>query len=88
MRAWALLACTALILIGVPLLGLWLASKPVASYLELPPRPIRVEQPDFSWPVFTLMLIFVIVAVTPFVRRLLAAARSPHGRPGSAAHPA
>ena len=80
MRAWALLACTALILIGAPLLGLWLASKPVASYLELPPRPIRVEQPDFSWPVFTLMLIFVIVAVTPFVRRLLAAARSPHAR--------
>lgn len=80
MRAWALLACTGLILIGAPLVGLWLASKPVASYLELPPRPIRVEQPDFSWPVFTLMLIFVIVAVTPFVRRLLAAPRSPHAR--------
>jgi hypothetical protein len=73
MRAWALFACTAFILIGGPLLGVWLAGKPVAAYLEFPPRPVAIQQPFFSWTAFATMLVFIVVTVAPFAVRFLRA---------------
>lgn len=77
MRLWALFSCAALVLLAGPLLGIWLAGKPLSPYLELPPRPASIPAPGFSWPVFGLMLAFVATAVTPFVWRFLNAPHSP-----------
>lgn len=82
MRPWAIVCCSALILLGGPLAGVWLAGKPVAPYLELPPRPPSVEVPGFSWPVFVAMVVFVVAAVAPFVLRFMHASSSDNpGRP-------
>lgn len=35
--------------LGLPLLGVWLAGLPIERYLEFPPRTVYVEQPGFSW---------------------------------------
>jgi hypothetical protein len=78
MRLWALFSCSAVVLLAGPLLGVWLAGKPLSPYLELPPRPAPIPAPGFSWPVFGLMLAFVAAAVTPFVWRFLNAPRSPN----------
>ncbi|RMG30289.1 MAG: hypothetical protein D6721_04195 [Gammaproteobacteria bacterium] len=40
------------LLLGTPLLGIWLAGKPVAAYLAFPPRTGQVGHASFSWNVF------------------------------------
>lgn len=81
MRPWAIVCCSALILLGGPLIGVWLAGKPIRPYLDLPPRPVSVAVASLSWPVFLLMLAFIVVAVTPLVWRLLKAPRSTRPTP-------
>ena len=76
MKPWALFLFAAVVLLGGPILGAWLAGKPIRPYLELPPRPVVLDVPGFSWPVFGVMLAFVAVSVTPFAWRFLHAARS------------
>ncbi len=41
-----------LLLLGLPLAGVWLAGKPLAPYLDFPPRTVHVDHAPFSWPVF------------------------------------
>jgi hypothetical protein len=67
----ALVAAAAVLLVGAPLLGVWLAGEPVASYLEFPPRPRRGEVPGFAWMAFWLLVALVAVALMPFVQRML-----------------
>jgi hypothetical protein len=73
MKLWALFSCAALVLLGGPILGVWLAGKPLGPYLELPPRPLSVEAPAFSWAAFTFMLAFIVGVITPFAWRFLSA---------------
>jgi hypothetical protein len=73
------------LLIGLPLLGVWLASGSLAPYLEMPPRTDFVEHAPFSWPVFVGLAAFTVAVLGPFVVRFLLARRnpalSPHSRP-------
>jgi hypothetical protein len=69
-------ALTVLLLIGLPLLGVIVAGKPLAQYQEFPPVTRYVEHASFSWPVFILlaMVIFAVTGVLAF--RFFGAAES------------
>jgi hypothetical protein len=56
-----------LMLIGLPLLGVWRAGKDVSSYLEFPPVTRYVQHAPFSWVFFFSVAIFVFVMVFPFL---------------------
>lgn len=56
-------------LIGLPLLGVWLAGKNVSSYLEFPPVTRYVRHGPFSWVFFFSIAIFVFLMVYPFIRQ-------------------
>ena len=47
------------LLIGLPLLGVFLAGKPIHRYLEFPPVTQYVEHAPFSWGVFLSLSLFV-----------------------------
>lgn len=71
LRALLLLAVTAGLLLLPPLLGVWLSGQDVTDYLIFPPHPEIYEQPGFSWPVFLLIAVVVLLSVMPFLYRLL-----------------
>lgn len=59
-----------LLLLGLPVVGILLAGKPLALYLEFPPRTRYVDHEPFSWPVFVALAIFIVGFVSPFVARI------------------
>lgn len=66
----AVIACLA------PLLGAYLAGRPLAPYLAFPPMPPPVAQaPAFSWAVFAGLALFVIVVMAAPVWRLVEVGR-------------
>jgi hypothetical protein len=56
----------AILLIGMPLLGILLSGAPIAPYLEMPPRTNFVEHAPFSWPVFCLLALCLIALLKTF----------------------
>lgn len=79
-----LVMVTALILVGAPLAGVWLAGQPLDPYLELPPRPGRAAVAGFSRAAFWALAILVLTAVAPLVWRFLTAPPATH--PATARH--
>ncbi|TLY15779.1 MAG: hypothetical protein E6K69_05470 [Nitrospirae bacterium] len=61
----------ALLLVGLPLLGVFLAGAPLARYLEFPPVTRYVKHAPFSWPFFIGTAVFIIGAVGPLLIRVL-----------------
>jgi len=61
------------LLVGLPMLGVAVAGKPVAQYLEFPPVTRYVEHAPFSWAAFIGLALFVLVMVSPFLIRILTA---------------
>ncbi|MGQ9663344.1 MAG: hypothetical protein ACUVWX_13550, partial [Kiritimatiellia bacterium] len=59
-----------ILLIGLPHAGVSIRGKPVPQYLEFPPLTRYVERVPFSWPVFALLALLILVVVRPFVRRI------------------
>lgn len=59
----------AAMVLGLPLLGVWVAGKPVARYLEFPPTTRYVEHAPFSLPLFLLGTLLVLVPLAPFILR-------------------
>ena len=57
----------ALILIGFPLGGVFLAGLPVSRYLEFPPLSQYVSHAPFSWPVFSAYFIFIFAVTIPLI---------------------
>ena len=45
-----MIGCAALL--GLPLLGVWLAGLPMARYAEFPPGDLVIQHAPFSWPVW------------------------------------
>lgn len=62
-----------LLLVGLPLLGVAVAGKPVAQYLEFPPVTRYVDHAPFSWAWFIGTAVFVLTVVSPFLIRILTA---------------
>ena len=67
--AWALLG--AAILLGLPLLGVWLMGRDPLDYAEFPPLTRYVEHAAFSWLAFMLMAAGILAVVLPFVIRII-----------------
>ncbi|MBM4143700.1 MAG: hypothetical protein FJ225_08950 [Lentisphaerae bacterium] len=66
-----LLLCAPLLL-GLPLLGVWLSGGDPAVYAEFPPVTHRLAHAAFAWPVFWGMALLVAGAVVPFAWRVAA----------------
>ncbi len=66
-RTAAIVALAAPLLLGLPLVGVHLAGRTLADYLEFPPLTRYVEHAAFAWPAFISMALFITVCVTPFV---------------------
>lgn len=56
----------ALLLIGLPLVGVLVSGKPVADYLEFPPITRYVSHAPFSWPVFICLACLILCVVLSF----------------------
>lgn len=55
------------VLLGLPLLGVAIADKPIDAYLEFPPLTHFVEHAPFSWIGFALMSACIAACVLPFI---------------------
>jgi len=62
-----------ILLVALPLTGVWLAGEPLSPYLHFPPQTTFVPHAPFSWVVFTLLALFVAAVISPFAFRLLSA---------------
>ncbi len=58
-------------LLLLPLVGIIVGRKPIRDYVQFPPLTRYVEHAGFSWPVFIGLLVFVLVAVVPFLVRVI-----------------
>jgi hypothetical protein len=56
-------------LVGLPLLGIFLSGKPLCRYFELPPRTLYVGHAPFSWWALAGYALFVAAFITPFILR-------------------
>jgi len=65
------------LLLGLPLLGVWLAGQPLAQYLEFPPRTRYVPHAPFSWMAFVILGAGTLAVVAPFVWRALRTGGAP-----------
>jgi len=54
-------------LLGLPLLGVFLAGYPVGRYLEFPPESRYVVHAAFSWTVFFAYALFILVSILVFI---------------------
>jgi hypothetical protein len=70
-------------LVGLPLIGVWLAGMPVSRYLEFPPRTQFVEHAPFSWTAFWMLAVLIAASIAAAASFLLRYARRETG--GSAA---
>ena len=52
-------------LLGLPLLGVWLAGHPIAQYLEFPPQTRYVVHAPFSRPAFAVISAIILAVVLP-----------------------
>jgi len=55
----------AAMLLGLPMLGGWVAGYPIARYLEFPPQTRYVIHAPFSWLAFTLIAFSILAVVLP-----------------------
>jgi hypothetical protein len=78
---------TAAMLVGLPLLGVWMAGLPVARYLEFPPQTRYVTHARFSWAAFAMIGTLTILALAPLVHRGCTAGRRRPPAARSAARP-
>ncbi len=68
----------AIMLLGLPLLGVFLADKEITPYLEFPPQTSYIQHAPFSWPLFMAYALFILVCLTFF---LISLARADHCAP-------
>jgi hypothetical protein len=57
----------AVMLLGLPLLGVWLAGYPVSNYLEFPPETRYVRHQPFSWIAFIIYALIIGICLTPLL---------------------
>ncbi|MFZ0613970.1 MAG: hypothetical protein WAM73_17145 [Desulfobacterales bacterium] len=75
---------TAVMLLGLPPLGLWLADIPLPAYFEFPPGPRTIAHAPFSWTVFGIYAVLIAASVLPLLFRALRSVRHTPSKPGPA----
>jgi hypothetical protein len=53
----------AAMLLGLPIVGAWVAGLPIGRYLEFPPQTRYVQHAPFSWPAFFVMVLAIAAGV-------------------------
>ncbi len=56
-------------LLGLPLLGVYLAGHPLNRYLEFPPKTQYIAHAPFSWPAFVVLTLIILSVVLPLAGR-------------------
>ena len=59
------------LLVGTPLLGIFLVGSPLDPYLAFPPTSAYVDSSSFSWFIFLILLLGMVIVLAPFVSRFL-----------------
>jgi hypothetical protein len=67
----------AAMLLGLPLIGAWIAGIPIGQYLEFPPRTRYVQHAPFSWPAFFIFVLLIAASVLVPVIRGIQSFRKP-----------
>ncbi|MFZ0134629.1 MAG: hypothetical protein WAK95_18985 [Desulfobacterales bacterium] len=75
---------TAVMLLGLPPLGVWLAGMPLRGYFEFPPGPRTIAHAPFSWTVFALYAVLIAASVLPLLFRALQSVRHAPSKPSAA----
>jgi hypothetical protein len=57
-------------LLGLPLLGVFLSGKPFSRYFEFPPQTMHVSHAPFSWWAFAGYTLFIGMVITPFLAQI------------------
>jgi len=70
LRALLALLAAALVVWGAPLVGLALAGRPLAPYLDFPPRPQAVVHAPFSWLAFAVFALPALAAAALYAAGL------------------
>jgi hypothetical protein len=69
----------AAMLLGLPLIGVFVAGFPVTRYLEFPPQSRYVQQAPFSWPAFFVIVFLIIASVLPpTIKGIQSYRKTPH----------
>jgi hypothetical protein len=66
-RFWSKFLSLALMLLGLPLLGVWLTGYAVQPYLQFPPQTRFVEHAPFSWKAFVFFALLILASVLALV---------------------
>ena len=80
----ATVALLLVMLLGLPLAGVWLGGGELGLYLEFPPTTRYVEHAGFSLTHFVLMVIFVVACTAPLLALLVRRALASQGGGGAA----
>jgi hypothetical protein len=75
------------LLIGLPLLGIWLSGHPLSDYLAFPPKTLPVRHAPFSWPVAIGLSLAIVSALMPFLLRIAREGGAARARPSSGRFP-
>ena len=62
---------TLLMLVMLPLIGLFASKKPILNYVEFPPLTRYVRHAEFSWIVFIGLALVILLMICPFVFRVM-----------------
>ena len=76
-------AILALMLVGLPLVGVALRGTDVRQYLEFPPLTRYVKHAEFSWPAFVLVLLAALAFFLPLAWAILYGRRRSAGAPAT-----
>ena len=69
-------------LVGLPMLGVWVAGYDLTPYLEFPPRTLHVKHADFSWLAFALLAVIEVAAILYAIRAgIRGSGTAPAGQP-------
>ena len=74
-------------LIGLPLLGVWVAGFPVDVYFEFPPQTRFVPHAAFSWAAFCVYAALIAATIVAVARRAISSYRRSLPRTAAGSHP-
>jgi hypothetical protein len=63
---WVKFVVLALMLLGLPLTGVWLAGYPVDRYLQFPPKTLYIQHARFSWIAFSVYAVSIVSVLLAF----------------------
>ncbi len=76
------------LLLGLPLLGIWIGERNIECYLQFPPRKQFMQHAAFSWTAFIVISLLILITIAPFILKIARApVQSPSTRPTKSQFP-